>query len=254
MQRISIYIPAVVKIACGFWLVLMLVLVPPGLNAQSRWIYTIYHHNLPTTKLAFTVGDTLAIDGKNYFELGISAKNLNFSNILFRVENQYRVLIHTQTCLPLQIEKRIDQKNLQDHTQISYNQETHVARKDSLFSWPIPEACHNYFSMLFFFRNQPLNPHDCYSFNLDVEFIIWRVTARVAGIETMSDTHPAIRVDLVYEPISGQSGRPWKTDILTNRIAQKGGSMSLWFQADSSRRISRVDYDPTTFMRLNHGE
>lgn len=245
------------QIPVGFvatWTVLALVFYPYKLNAQSRWIYTINHHNLPTTKLTFAFGDTLAIDGNDYFELGISARNLNFSNILFRVDNQYRLLIHTKTFLPLQIEKKIDQKNIQDHTTIFYDQLTHVARKDSLFSWRIPEACHNYFSMLFFLRKQPLNPGDCYSFSLDVEFVIWQVTACVAGIETPDGMQPSIRIDLAYQPISGQSGRPWKTDILTNRIAQKGGRMSVWFQADSSRRILRVDYDPATLMRLNQTE
>jgi hypothetical protein len=230
---------------------------PLSLRGQAKWIYTIYHHNLPTTRLTFTFGDTLAISETEFFALLVTAQNLNFSNLLFHVENKYRTLIGTGTFLPLQIEKEIDQKNIGERTVIRYDQTAHVAVKDTSFSWQIPAACHNYFSLLLFLRNQPLVSGDCYPLNLDVEFLIWQVTARVTGLEVIEcqkQPQSAIRVDLSYQPITGQQSRPWKTDLLTNRIAQKGGGMTVWFAADLERKILRVNYDEDTLMLLTKTE
>lgn len=232
---------------------LIIFLIPFNLIGQVKWTYTIKHLKMPTTKLTFTFRDTIIKNESEYFELFVTAKNQNIFNFLFRVENEYRTQIQNNTFLPLRMEKKINQKNIEEQTVIIYDQASHLAYKDSSFSWTLPVACHNYFSMLFFLRNQPLHPGDCYTFNLDVEYLTWEVEACVQQLEAIeldnrNDT--AIRVDLNYKSLTNDHKRPWKTDLLTNRIARKGGKMVVWFGSGKNRPILRVNYDKQTFMIL----
>jgi hypothetical protein len=61
---------------------------------------------------------------------------------------------------------------------------------------------------------------------------------------------PAILVEITYKSLELNPGRPWKTDILTNRFAGASNITYVWYRDDARRTILRVDYDSQTKMVL----
>ncbi|MCI0513366.1 hypothetical protein L0128_09160 [candidate division KSB1 bacterium] len=44
--------------------------------------------------------------------------------------------------------------------------------------------------------------------------------------------------------------RPWRTDILTNRMANPAVTISVWYQVEAPHILLRIDYDARTRMEL----
>jgi hypothetical protein len=138
-----------------------------------KWEYSISYMNIPNTNLTFLINEAFIRDNQKYLRLEITAKTYGVLSRFFWVNNQYEVLIEPESFLPISLFKRINQKNILQNWTIIYDNRRNLAWLDSTTSWTIPPACHNFFSMLFYLRTQPLKMGEKYLLNLDVEQLTW---------------------------------------------------------------------------------
>jgi len=221
------------------------------------WEYKIQYLNLPSTKLIFFIHSLNQPPQPAQIKLKVQAQTVGVFSFLFKVDNLYETVFSGDNFMPDYLYKKVDQKNIQQTWTIRYHQTEHLAVLDSTRRWEIPPQCHNYFSMLFFLRNQPLQLNETYCFNLDVECLGWQVTAQVLDKTVLSLNQQdlaTIKMELNFAPFKCDQQRPWKTDLLTNRIAKEAEPMFIWFGDDDQRLIYRVDYDSNTKMFLERTE
>jgi len=221
------------------------------------WEYKIHYLNLPGTRLFFFIQRMNQPPQPPQIKLKVQAQTVGVFSFLFKVDNLYETVFSGDNFMPDYLFKKVDQKNIQQIWTIRYLQTEHLAVIDSSRRWEIPPQCHNYFSMLFFLRHQPLQLNDTYRFNLDVEYLGWQVTAQVLDktVLLLSQQDLAtIKVELNFSPFKSDQQRPWKTDLLTNRIAKEAEPMFIWFGDDDQRLIYRVDYNSNTKMFLERTE
>ncbi|HDQ00411.1 MAG TPA: DUF3108 domain-containing protein [bacterium] len=205
--------------------------------------YKMEYLNLHVANLNFSQKmDTAA--GKNY--LNVTAKSTPGTQLLFSVDNYYQLEIDRESFLPLRIEKRVCQKNVLYNLILKFDHQNHRIAKDDSIEWAIQEPCFDYFSMLYFLRAKSLDQTDTVKLFIDSEFLIYKVNARFSkNQQTM--TVPAgrfkvIPVRVTFEKTNNEQ-RPWKTDLLTNRLAQSGSTLIIWLTADELRIPVRLEYE-----------
>jgi hypothetical protein len=145
----------------------------PVSSDLMKWEYSISYLNIPNTKLTFLINEAFIRDNHKFLRIEITAKTYGVLSRFFWVNNQYAVLIEPESFLPISLFKQINQKNIQQNWMINYDNGRNLAWLDSTTSWVIPPACHNFFSLLFYLRTQPLKMGEKYLLNLDVEQLIW---------------------------------------------------------------------------------
>ena len=83
------------------------------------------------------------------------------------------------------------------------------------------------------------------NFYLDSEYLISKVRAVVkSGFEKTklpAGKFSAIRIELLFQQIT-EAERPWKTDLLTNRLAAPGSELTLWLSNDERRIPVKISY------------
>lgn len=197
--------------------------------------------NLSVAKLDFNILDT---EFGNYL-VRVHAKATGSASLMFKLDNVYETYFDQKTCLPNRIVKKIDQKNIQHELNFLFDHRNGLAYLADSISWKIPEDCFDYFSMLYFLRRQRLQPGDVLRFHLDSEYIISKVEARVLAaqesIKVPAGKFRAIKLNLKFTKVSQQS-RPWRTDLLTNRLASPGSELTLWLSDDDSRLPLKIAY------------
>lgn len=207
--------------------------------------YKLKYLNLKVADLEFSVTDSSCSAESTARLLTICARSTSSAGKLFYVNNIYQVNFISANFLPLKIEKNIDQKNIRHLLTIQYDRQKLTATKNDSLTWSIPEPCYDYFTMLYFLRSQTLNFGDTLNFYLDSEYLISKVRAVVqSGIENIkvpAGKFAAIRLELSFQLIT-EAERPWKTDLLTNRLAAPGSKLTLWLSNDEKRIPLKISY------------
>lgn len=197
--------------------------------------------NLSVAKLDFNILDT---EFGNYL-VRVHAKATGSASLMFKLDNIYETYFDKKTCLPNKIVKKIDQKNIRHELKFLFDHRNGFANLADSISWKIPEDCFDYFSMLYFLRRQRLQPGDVFRFHLDSEYIISKVEARVIddqeSIKVPAGKFRAIKLNIKFTRINPQA-RPWRTDLLTNRLASPGSELTLWLSDDNFRLPLKIAY------------
>jgi hypothetical protein len=208
----------------------------------ERLIFKMEYLNLSVATLKFQIDSP----SKNY-HLKVHAKATLTARLLFKLDNVYETYFDGNSFLPFKAVKKIQQKNIQRELIINYyHQQQNKASVGDSVTWFIPGDCYDYFSMLYFLRNQELKPGDSISFHLDSEFLISKVEAKVLSdqevIQVPAGKFKSITLKLKFTAINNKS-RPWKTDLLTNRLASPGSEITIWFSDDDYRLPLKIAYD-----------
>jgi len=188
-------------------------------------------------------------DDSSCYHLRVAAKSTAKASLLFPLDNVYDAMLAKQTLLPLRVEKRIRQKNIKNDAVIQYRHETGEASLEDAAHWPIPADCYHYFSMIYFLRTAAWSQLDGLRLHLDAEYVISAVDVALQP-EPETITVPAgkfsvRRLVLIFTPISNKA-RPWKTDLLTNRLAKPGSVVTFWFSDDEARLPVKIAYGNST--------
>lgn len=191
---------------------------------------------------------TLVFEMKNdsdEFFLSVAAQSTGKARFLFSLNNAYETFMDKNTLLPLRTEKKIRQKNISHELKITYNHPAgRASLADSVF-WEIPRNCYDYFSMLYFLRTLSLDQFHSLHFFLDSEYLISEVTVTLKSegelVNVPAGRFNTIRLELSFTQKT-QEERPWKTDLLTNRLAKPGSVVTIWFSNDEFRLPVKISY------------
>jgi len=213
--------------------------------AGERLKFSMNYLNLNVATLKFTVADSNSNMSEPFYQLLVTARSNPFASKLFKIKNKYSVLFATNNFLPIQSIKKIDQKNIQHNVVQKFDHHEQQATFNDSITWSLPTPCYDYFSMLYFLRSQPLKSSDTLSFFLDSEYLILKVMAIIlpesSTIKTPYGKFKTIKIQLSFEA-GTKVERPWKTDIITNRLAKPGSKLNIWLSDDRLRLPLKISY------------
>lgn len=216
--------------------------------------YKLTYLGIPAVNIYLSVPDTLTIDGKRTFHvLAVARTNALFSPF-YTLENRYHTYIDAESGLPVKFTKDIHQSTLDQHGEITYDQDHRVAvyeggRFSSQVKKSIQENTHNLFSMIYFLRRGKLEEGQRFTLNLDVESEPWKVTVTVMARETVSIagiSREAHKVSFQFTPVKEEIKRK-HTDILTRRVATSATRLYFWIGAAEPFHFLKVEYDMSPF-------
>ncbi|MBN1465719.1 DUF3108 domain-containing protein [candidate division KSB1 bacterium] len=147
-----------------------------------------------------------------------------FITLLFKIDNRYEAILSDDGML-LQVNKVIDQKNIQQQLTIDYDQKSLRATANVCSTWPITDDCNHVLSMFYDLRGRSLSAGDSIHYILDVEGQLWRLSGTV---EAHRDRAGTLDILFHFSPVMDIRDRLWKTDLLTNRLAH--GQSTLFMQ------------------------
>ncbi len=200
---------------------------------------------MTVANLDFLIADTIKNFNIPQYKLSVKAQSIWFATKLFKIDNNYKTYFKTENFLPLKSIKNINQKNIQHELTINFDHQIHQASiNDSIF-WIIPNPCYDYFSMLYFIRSLPWNKDDTLSFFLDSEYLISKVEAVVMPenkiLKVPCGKFKTIKIQMKFQLLT-KKNRPWKTDIITNRLAKPGSKLNIWLSDDEFRLPLKISY------------
>lgn len=218
--------------------------VNPSVNQNfigEQLAFKMEYLNMSVARLNFQINDV----DPNHYHLKVQTRATRTASLMFTLDNVYETYFDQQSFLPSKIVKQIHQKNIQHELNFVFDHHKNKASLGDSISWQIPSDCFDYFSMLYFLRSQPLQPGDALSFHLDSEYIISKVAAQVLPdqevIKVPAGKFKAIKLNLKFTQVS-QQARPWRTDLLTNRLASPGSEITIWFSNDENRLPLKIAY------------
>lgn len=244
--------------------VLILYLVIPGglrhpANAQDYLIgetasYKLTYLSIPAVNITLSVPEKIAFYGKPAYHVAATAKTNTVFSAFYKVDNRYDIYIDSASGLPIVMYKKVRQKTLEHEMTIRYD---HNRRKIRLeggkYAVPLDttlmEQAHNFFSMIYFLRRQPLMMPQTFKLNLDVETEHWIVDMRVTGTETVEaaeQTWETRRVDFTFTPLQEEKKRR-KTDILTRRLVTSKTKLSFWIGMQPPYPFVKVVFEMSPF-------
>ena len=208
--------------------------------------YQMEYLNLNVCSLKFEIIDTVRMGTESTYHLQVTAKASGSAKFLFNLDNIYHSYFNASTFLPSKTVKKIKQKNIRHIMNIEFNHEQNQAVIIDSVSWEIPYDCFEYFSMLYFLRSQKLAPNDTLHFHLDSEHLISQGCAVVLPdkekIKTPAGKFQAKKVEIEFNAVNKEP-RPWKTDLLTNRLASPNSRLSIWFSDDDLHLPLKISYN-----------
>ncbi|MBN2354769.1 DUF3108 domain-containing protein [candidate division KSB1 bacterium] len=188
----------------------------------EKLYYDLYLHGLPVAN-AF-----LRLDGRDTLRIQAAIDTKSFASLIFRIHNIYETMMDASRERPIRFNKLIQQRNISQNLQITYDHRANQATTRDGTSWEILTGTQNLFSMLYQLRCLEYAPDDTVVYNLDVESQPWRAVGtiqtgngiNIAGIEAKR------RIEFKFYSVGIPGQRAWKTDLLTNRIT-KGGNLTI---------------------------
>lgn len=184
------------------------IIASPDAWIGERLSYVMYYKGLPTSRAFLSLKNQ---NGRYIAELTVRTRPMFDS--LFKINNFYRTVFDRNVLY--RVDKRIDQKNIRQELVIDYDQNALRAQADNGFSWPIQPHCTQLLAMLYELRARNPQPGEKLSFLLDVESQLWRIEA-----VTEQDGRKGERLFVFgFSAAAPLQPRPWRTDLLTNRIA-----------------------------------
>ncbi len=192
-------------------------------------------------------------DGALYHVVATAKTHRLFSNF-YSLDNRYDIFIDSATHLPVRMEKDIRQKTLEQRMTITYRH----GRGDAVYdggkftpplSSPVAPDAHNFFSMIYWLRHQPLKAGDRYTLRLDVESEPWLAAMHVTGDETVSaagKNWQAVKIGFTFIPAREEKKRK-KTDILTRRLVTSKTGLFFWLAKDGNHPFLKVEFEMSPF-------
>jgi len=203
----------------------------------ERLHYNLEYLNVSVGTMDFAIHEIESVNSVDAYHLEVTANTNRLFSPLFRVNNKYESYFDTASFLPHLLKKRIKQKNIEHQFTLYFDQKKHHAVLSDTLFWDIPDSCFSFFSMLYFLRSRCYSSGDTLQFYMDSENLMSRGQATLIGEENLSlplGTFKAIKINLEFKPLS-EKQRPWKTDLLTNRLAKPNSAISLWLSDDELR-------------------
>jgi hypothetical protein len=210
--------------------------------SREQLHYSMFYLNMNIAQLDFSLIDSTS--DPNY-QLLVEAHATALATKFFKLENTYMTFFSRTNLLPQLAKKKIMQKNIQHELVIRFDHQQQQARLNDSLSWAIPQPCFDYFSMLYFLRSLHWLKGDTLHFFLDSEFLISKVEAALLPdretLQLRCGNFAAIKIGVKFDQLNFEP-RPWKTDILTNRLAKPGSKLIIWLSDDEHHLPLKISY------------
>lgn len=212
-------------------------------EAQYRYAgetleYRVESLNMPVGSIKLAIDEIVGTEFSDDYHLNATARTGRLISPLFSVKNVYDNYFHVSTFLPSLMRKDVRQTNIRQNGEIRYDQENHMASFADTLEWLIPDSCYNFFSMFYLLRELEIDSSDTVRFHLDSENEISRAVVSYTGTRLISSKLGNLLsrgYHIHFEPMNSKK-RSWKTDLITNRLAQQDSEMVIWL-SDDNRRI-----------------
>jgi len=211
----------------------------------ERLNFKMEYLNMKVANLEFFITSANKNINIPQYQLSVKAQSTAFATKLFKIDNVYRTFFDAKYFLPRKSVKNINQKNIQHKLVIDFDHNIHQASiNDSIF-WTLPNPCYDYFSMLYFIRSASWNKGDTLNFFLDSEYLISQVEAVITSeyktLKFPCGKFKTIKIQLRFQLLT-KIERPWKTDIISNRLAKPGSKLNIWLSDDEYRLPLKISY------------
>jgi hypothetical protein len=234
--------------------ILLFIFFSPVLFAQvnlvgESYTYKLTYLGIPAVNIVLSVPDTTQLNGRSAYRIVARARTNTFFSVFYTLDNRYETFVNVETGLPERFVKDIIQKTSKQKGSATYDQEKRTAyyeggKFDSSFSVGVQERTHNFFSMIYALRTQPLHVGQTLNFNLDVETEPWRAEVQVAAkekIEAAGKEREAFRVIFKFVPLKEEFPRR-HTDIVTRRIATSRSRLTFWIGAETPHPFLKIEF------------
>ncbi len=189
----------------------------------EKLYYDLYYHGLPIARAC------LYIPESDPFLIRASIDTKPLTDLVFKVHNSYELQLQPDTEKPIRYSKRIRQRNITQDFDVRYDFGQLRALMNDTITWKITHSTTNLFIMLYQLRSFSLKAGDTVEFDLDVESESWRAIGHIHQNNSLQIAEHESEYEIAFSFLPDSSHmrrRPWKTDLLTNRIT-KGGYLRI---------------------------
>ncbi len=216
-----------------------MLVITGSIHGEEICHYTVSIWSIPIVEITMTRSDT---DEDNIRELEFRTKTILILSLFFPVDNQYKTIYDISTFQMLQYEKKVDQKNVSQTLNISWEEKDSLYHSDKTKYKRTPDF-HNIFSLMMRGRNSDWESIDTKWWNVDQEGFPYRVrylwidsvSVDINGKSILADHY---RIDLV--PAEEEPTQLVDiTDVFTWGIALEECIRQIWIEKSGERRILR---------------
>ena len=181
--------------------------------------------------------------------ISIYGQSTALANIAAKLDNHYFVE-YDSDYLPIKYSKKIVQKNYFEDRITYYNREKCYAKMNSFLDsskdceYKIKPATRDFFSSLFFLRNQEQSGEMW----VDANQITWKVKYEFIGKETINCAIGKVEariVKITCEKYSDEN--PKRSDMLTNNLVNEKNALYFWFTDDEQSIPIKAKYSMKPF-------
>ncbi|MBN1997105.1 DUF3108 domain-containing protein [candidate division KSB1 bacterium] len=161
----------------------------------------------------------------------LHVKTSGLFNLLFHVNNTYDTLVDTASWRPIRISNNIDQENIVQNLSIEFNWQKLLATTSNGFQYDILPDCMTIFTLMYRLRTSSLHTEQKLVFSLDTESLLWIVEGRVDSLiyKNPCKNLKAKKITFDLSAAANKEPRPWKTDLLTNRLGKSNATITFVF-------------------------
>lgn len=216
-----------------------MLVITGSIHGEEICHYTVSIWSIPIVDITMTRSDT---DEENIRELEFGTKTTPLLSLFFPVDNQYKTAYDVSTFQMFRYEKKVDQKNVSQTLNISWEEKDSLYHSDKTKYKRTPDF-HNIFSLMMRGRNSDWESIDTKWWNVDQEGFPYRVrylwidsvSVDINGKSILADHY---RIDLV--PAEEEPTQLVDiTDVFTWGIALEECIRQIWIEKSGERRILR---------------
>lgn len=216
--------------------------------------YKLTYLKIPAVDISFSLLDTVEFENKKALRFVGKAKTTGFFHFVFKLTNSYETLIELESKKTLKFTKDCNQTNITQTLTTIYDRENNKANYCFSFgknySQEVPPETIDFLTMIFRLLEAEVAEGDSVNFTLDVEGILWKVTAFAKALEVVETQKGSFEATPFYfnfgQVIKGEV-REHKTDVVSNRVASMNAGLAVWVSKEKPKRIVKVIYDLSPF-------
>ena len=220
----------------------------------ERAFYKLTYLSVSAATVTISVPEKKRTANGTFYHIVATAKTNAFFSAFYSLDNRYDIDVDSATLLPVRMDKDIRQKTLEQKMTITYRHNRGDATYDGgkftpPLTAPLAGDAHNFFSMIYWLRHQPLKTGDRYPLHLDVETEPWNVTIDVLGDDITSAAgkkYSSVKVVFTFIPTQAEKKRK-KTDMLTRHLVASGTKLYLWLGKEEPHTFLKVEYEMSPF-------
>ncbi|MBD3374222.1 DUF3108 domain-containing protein [candidate division KSB1 bacterium] len=207
-------------------------------NADSLYIshlekeelfFSLTHSSIAKAS-AIISASSESLDDQPCLNIKAKVKTGRFADLFFHIDNHYSSIVELPAWRLRLLSKVIDQTNIQQRWTTRFYPDKNIAKTGDGKTWTFDPKALDPFALLYYVRFIDPDIGDSLSIAVEVESQTWILTGLVSR-DTLENglfaDQPLRRLTFEYNR-NNNTPREWKTDLFTNRFAQKQASLMIY--------------------------